>query len=48
MQSRDEVIDELVYLILMQDEEIKKLKKRIEQIKQYIETYEEYIKRGDS
>ena len=47
MQSRDEIIDELVYLILMQDDEIKKLKKRIDQIKQYIETYEEYIKRGD-
>lgn len=47
MQSSDEIIDELVYLILMQDDEIKKLKKRIDQIKQYIETYEEYIKRGD-
>ena len=47
MQSRDEVIEELVSLILMQDDEIKKLKKRINQIKQYIETYEEYIKGGE-
>lgn len=46
MATKDEVIEELVALILMQDKEIKKLKKRINQIKQYIETYEEYIKRG--
>lgn len=44
MEARDEVIEELVSLILMQDEEIKKLKKRIARIKQYIEVYEEYIK----
>lgn len=44
MTERDEVIEELVSLILMQDEEIKKLKRRIKQIKQYIEVYEEYIK----
>jgi len=44
MTGRDEVIEELVSLILMQDEEIKKLKKRINQIKQYIEVYEEYIR----
>lgn len=44
MNKRDEVIEELVSLILMQDEEIKKLQKRIRQIKQYIEVYEEYIK----
>jgi len=44
MKPRDEVVEELVSLILMQDEEIKKLKKRITQIKQYIEVYEEYIK----
>lgn len=48
METRDEVIEELVSLILMQDEEIKKLKKRITQIKQYIEVYEDYIKRGDA
>lgn len=47
MRQRDEIIEELVSLILMQDEEIKKLKKKIRQIKQYIEVYEDYIKRGD-
>ena len=40
----DEVIEELVSLILLQDTEIKKLNKKIEQIKQYLELYEEYIK----
>ena len=44
MTKRDEVIEELVELILMQDKEIRKLKKKIRQIKQYIEVYEEYIK----
>lgn len=43
----EEIIEELVSVILMQEEEIKKLKKKIRQIKQYIEVYEEYIKRGD-
>jgi hypothetical protein len=47
MRKRDEIIEELVSLILIQDEEIKKLKKKIRQIKQYIEVYEDYIKRGD-
>lgn len=47
MNRRDEVIEELVSLILMQDKEIQKLKKKITQIKQYIEVYEEYIKDGD-
>ena len=46
-KERDEVIEELVSLILMQDEEIKKLKRRIRQVKQYIEVYEEYIKGDD-
>ena len=44
--NKDEIITELVELVLMQDKEIKKLKKKINQIKQYIEVYEEYIK-GD-
>ena len=44
MNKTDEVIDELVSLILMQYEEIKKLERRIERIKQYIEVYEDYIK----
>lgn len=45
--SKDEIITELVELILMQEKEINKLKKKIHQIKQYIEVYEEYIQRGD-
>lgn len=42
--SKDEIITELVEMILMQDREIKKLKRKVEQVKQYIEVYEEYIK----
>lgn len=42
--SAEEIIEELVSVILMQEEEIKKLKKKIKQVKQYIEVYEEYIK----
>lgn len=45
--NQDEIIEELVSLILMQDEEIKKLNKKIDRIKQYLEVYEDYIKRGD-
>lgn len=41
---KDKVIEELVSLVLMQEEEINKLKKKIRQVKQYIEVYEEYIK----
>lgn len=40
---KDKTIEELVSLILMQDEEIKKLQKQINRVKQYIEVYEEYI-----
>lgn len=47
MYNQDEVIEELVELILMQHDEIRKLEKKIEQIKQYIKVYEDYIKRGD-
>lgn len=47
MSTEETVIEELVEVILMQDREIKKLKKRIRQIKQYIEVYEEYIKGDD-
>ena len=42
--SKDEIITELVELVLLQDKEISKLKKKIDQIKQYIGVYEEYIK----
>ena len=41
--AKDKTIEELVSLILMQEKEIKRLKKKIRQIKQYIEVYEEYI-----
>ena len=47
MSTEETVIEELVSLILMQDKEIKKLKKKINQIKQYIEVYEEYIQGED-
>lgn len=43
MNTKEKVIEELVSLILMQEKEIKKLKRKIRQIKQYIEVYEEYI-----
>lgn len=42
--GKDEIITELVELVLMQEKEINKLRKRIERIKQYIEVYEDYIK----
>lgn len=47
MNNRDEMIEELVSLIIMQDEEIKKLKRKINRIKQYLEVYEEYLERGE-
>ena len=47
MAERDEVIEELVSVILMQHDEIKKLERKLQQVKQYIDIYEEYIKRGD-
>lgn len=43
-RQKDKVIEELVSLVLMQEEEINKLRKKIRQIKQYIEVYEDYIK----
>lgn len=46
MTEKDNAIEELVSLILMQDKEIKKLKAKLTRIKQYLEVYEEYIK-GD-
>lgn len=42
--TKDEIITELVELILMQEKEIDKLRKRIERVNQYIEVYEEYIR----
>lgn len=40
----EEIIEELVSMILMQEEEINRLKEKINRVNQYIETYEEYIK----
>ena len=42
-KTKDEIIQELTALILMQEREIKKLKRWVRQMKQYIEVYEEYI-----
>ena len=47
MNGRDEVIEELVSLIIMQNEEITKLKNKINRIKQYLEVYEEYLEGMD-
>lgn len=43
-QTKDEVIQELTALILMQERELKKLKRMVKQLKQYILVYEEYIR----
>ena len=43
----EDVIEELVEVILMQEEEIKKLNNKINRIKQYLEVYEEYLERGE-
>lgn len=45
--NKDEIITELVELVLMQEKEIDRLRKKIHSIKQYIEVYEEYIKGED-
>ena len=42
--SKDEIITELVELVLMQEKEIDKLRKKVERVNQYIEVYEDYIK----
>lgn len=42
--SKDEIITELVELVLMQEKEIDKLRKKVERIKQYIDVYEDYIR----
>lgn len=47
MTTKENVIEELVSLILMQEKEINKLKRKINRIKQYLEVYEDYIKRED-
>lgn len=42
--SKNEIIEELISLIMMQENEINRLKEKIERAKQYIEVYEDYIK----
>lgn len=42
--TKDEIIAELAERVLMQENEIKKLKEKIGQIKQYIKVYEDYIR----
>ena len=45
--TKDEIITELVELVLMQEKEIIKLKRKINRVKQYIEVYEEYLEGMD-
>ena len=40
----EDIIQELVEVILMQEDELNKLNKKIERINQYIDVCEEYIK----
>lgn len=42
--TKDEIITELVELVLMQEKEIDKLRKKIERVQQYLEVYEDYIR----
>lgn len=44
----EEIIEELVSVILMQEEEINKLKRKIDRIKQYLEVYEEYLEGAEN
>lgn len=41
----EKIIEELVSVILMQEEEINKLNRKIERVKQYLEVYEDYIQK---
>ena len=45
--TMEEIVDELVAMILMQEEEINALKRKINRINQYIEVYEEFIRKDD-
>lgn len=44
---RDEIIEELVSIVLSQDRELKKLRRKLDQIMKYLEVYEEYIRKDD-
>ena len=39
----EHIIEELVEVILMQEKEINKLKRKVKRVKQYLEVYEEYL-----
>ena len=41
--TKDNIIQELVELILMQEKELDKLNRKLTRIKQYLEVYEEYL-----
>lgn len=42
-KTKNEIIEELVSLVLMQEDENDKLKRQVARLKQYIEVYEDYI-----
>ena len=42
--TKDEIITELVELVLMQEKELDKMRKKIERVQQYLEVYEDYIR----
>lgn len=46
-KRQDEMIQELVSLILMQQEELDKMERKVNRIKQYLEVYEEFLARRD-
>ena len=41
--TKDEIINELTEIILMQEQELKKLQDKLNRVKQYLEVYEEFI-----
>lgn len=43
-RDTDKFIDELIELVVIQEQEIRRLEQTISRINQYIETYETYIK----
>lgn len=45
--TKDNIIQELVDLILMQEKELDKLNRKLTRIKEYLEVYEEYIEGVD-
>lgn len=47
MSTHDKTVEELVSLILMQEEELNRLRRKIERITQYLEVYEEYLEGAD-